>query len=49
MWWAQLLVALAGLVLCTGMITRFRDAAPVLALILFAVALALTLIPVVST
>ena len=48
LWWALLLATLAGVVLCAGLITRFRDAAPVLALILFAIALAVTLIPAVS-
>lgn len=47
-WWALLLNAIGGLVVCTGLLTRFRDAAVVLALVLFAVSLALALIPIVS-
>lgn len=49
MWWAQLLIAVAGLVLCAGLLTRFRDVAVMFSVILFAVALALTLIPAVSS
>lgn len=47
-WWALLLVTFAGLVLCTGLLTGLRTAAAMVGVILFAVALALTLIPVVS-
>lgn len=48
MWWALFLVTVAGLVVCTGLLTGLRTATAMIGVILFAVALALTLIPVVS-
>lgn len=49
MWWAHLLVAVAGVVLSAGLLTRFRDRTTMVAVTLFAVALALTLVPALST
>jgi hypothetical protein len=44
--WALFLACLAGIVLSAGLLTRFRDAAAVAALVLFAVAAVCVLIPV---